>query len=740
MMGRLEMSTDSRRLSAGRAHLLRPVAGRRRWSAAALLAAGIGVLVSGPCLLSWGALAAVEASEATPAVQAQARRALVVGVSAYASGPVDAALANARAMARKLETLGFQVDLAENATADGIRSALASLGGDAGPGGVSFFYFAGLSLDERDRKLLLPAGAVVEPTGGQAQGAIALASVLQAMPAAGENGANLVVLDTAPYPAIGKSRGLKVGSAAGGTPVNFLIAESNGLTAAPGGVDDLSVFTRALIAALETPAQPVEGLFQNVRLAVNGAGTGAPEPSHTSTLTHDIYLVDPQGGSRAGQSAALDKESQVVGRGIKLSEQEAPQARLGGAPAPGSETAQASAPSSEFETALWNVIQESKNPADFEAYLEVFPSGRFAAQARERLAVLRAPAAPKAAPAPKVEAPRIEAIQGEYVLLATANIREQPNADASVLARAEKGTRLEVTGRVVGANWYRVKTHKGETAYIASNLVREMPKAAPAKPQVAVAPPRVPSPAPAPAPAGGNVFRDCPDCPEMVALPAGTFRMGNDKGDISEKPVHTVRIAKPFALGRFEVMVGEWNACVTGGGCTYTPRIRGAPDKAPVHKLSWKDIQEYLAWLKKRTGKAYRLPSEAEWEYAARGGTDGKFWWGDRMTVGMADCKDCGGGWSYSFPAPVGMVKPNPFGLYGMSGGVWEWTDDCWRPDYDNAPADGAASSAGDCNARVLRGGSWRNDQAYAHAASRLRYDYNVRYSTNGFRVARDLP
>jgi formylglycine-generating enzyme required for sulfatase activity len=110
------------------------------------------------------------------------------------------------------------------------------------------------------------------------------------------------------------------------------------------------------------------------------------------------------------------------------------------------------------------------------------------------------------------------------------------------------------------------------------------------------------------------------------------------------------------------------------------------------------------------------------------------------MKVGMADCKECGGGWSYAFPAPVSTVKPNPFGLYGMSGGVWEWTEDCWRPDYEHAPTDGSAASKGNCRMRVLRGGSWRNDQAYAHAASRLRYDYNVRYSTNGFRVARDLP
>jgi formylglycine-generating enzyme required for sulfatase activity len=216
--------------------------------------------------------------------------------------------------------------------------------------------------------------------------------------------------------------------------------------------------------------------------------------------------------------------------------------------------------------------------------------------------------------------------------------------------------------------------------------------------------------------------------------------MGNEKGDISERPAHTVRIAKPIAIGKYEVTVAEWNTCAAAGGCSYKPRMKDATDRTPVHRLSWKDIQEYLAWLKQTTGKTYRLPSEAEWEYAARGGTSGRFWWGDRMTVGMADCKECGSDWSYARPAPVDASKPNPFGLYGMSGGVWEWTDDCWRSDYDGAPTDGSASSKGNCSVRVLRGGSWRNDYRYAHVSSRLRYDYNVRYSTNGFRVVRDLP
>jgi formylglycine-generating enzyme required for sulfatase activity len=599
---------------------------------------------------------------------------------------------------------------------------------------MTLFYFAGRILQQKDRKLLLPVDAAVEPADNQAIRAVAMDQVVDAMQQTRRGGAKLVVLDAAAYAPAAKYRGLRVGSAAASPGSGFFLADSNGLTETAGG---LSVFTKELLAALNAPERPVERLFQSVKVAVNGAG-GAPEPTHSSTLTHDVYLVNPEGGVRAGRSAEVEEGSQVVRRGIRLSDQEAPQARLDNPPARGSETAQASGPSSEFETALWNVIQESKNPADFEAYLEVFPSGQYAAQARQRIAVLRAPAAPNPAPKAPPAAPKIEALQGDYELIVPANIRKSPDIGAPVLARAEKGTRLEVTGRVAGANWYQVKTARGETAYVASNLLREAPKAAPPKPQVAVAPPRLPSSPPSTG--SGDSFRDCPNCPEMVRLPAGTYRMGNDKGDISERPAHSVRIAQPFAIGKYEVTIAEWKACADAGGCSYTPRIKGAPDSSPVHKLSWKDIQEYLAWLKKTTGKAYRLPSEAEWEYAARGGTGSRFWWGERMAAGMADCKDCGGSWNYGFPAPANSSKPNPFGLYGMSGGVWEWTDDCWRADHDNAPSDGKASSKGDCGARALRGGAWRNDQGYVHMSSRLRYDFNVRYSTNGFRVVRDLP
>jgi formylglycine-generating enzyme required for sulfatase activity len=215
--------------------------------------------------------------------------------------------------------------------------------------------------------------------------------------------------------------------------------------------------------------------------------------------------------------------------------------------------------------------------------------------------------------------------------------------------------------------------------------------------------------------------------------------MGSKSGDASEYPVRTVRIRRPFAIGKYEVTIGQWRDCVAMGGCKYNPKLRGTGSATPMHKLSWVDAIAYLEWLSKLTGYRYRLPSEAEWEFAARGGTVSQYWWGNEMTAGMADCKDCGSKWNYRVPANAGSDKANPFGLHGMSGGVWEWTADCWHKSFAGAPRDGGAWVVRHCRRRVLRGGGWRNDASYARSAARFRYDYNVRYTTNGFRVVREL-
>jgi formylglycine-generating enzyme required for sulfatase activity len=232
--------------------------------------------------------------------------------------------------------------------------------------------------------------------------------------------------------------------------------------------------------------------------------------------------------------------------------------------------------------------------------------------------------------------------------------------------------------------------------------------------------------------------QDCPNCPTLIALPAGEFVMGSNTGDPSEKPAHKVSINTPFAIGKYEVTVEQWNACVAASGCPREASDPNRPKNTPVRDVSWDDAQQYVKWLSTATGKPYRLPTEAEWEYAARGGTTTRYWWGEKMKTGMANCKDCGDPWHQEGPESVGSFSANPYGLHDMNGGVWEWVSDCWHNNYKNAPTDGHAWSEGTCRVRVIRGGSWREDASYMTSMTRFKYDASVRHSQNGFRVARD--
>jgi formylglycine-generating enzyme required for sulfatase activity/class 3 adenylate cyclase len=219
--------------------------------------------------------------------------------------------------------------------------------------------------------------------------------------------------------------------------------------------------------------------------------------------------------------------------------------------------------------------------------------------------------------------------------------------------------------------------------------------------------------------------------PDMQMLRGGSFAMGSNE-DISEKPVHQVTL-KPFAISRYPISVREWNACAAAKVCSF---VAPGKDDTPVTNVSWSDAKQFAGWLAKTTGKAYRLPSEAEWEYAARGGTQSRYWWGEQFQTGMANCKNCSDVPASEQPIKIGSFKPNPFGLYDMGGSVDQWVEDCWHKTYHGAPADGSAWVDGDCTAHVIRSGSWKNDERYARPANRDSYDTNVRYPTHGFRVA----
>ncbi len=266
---------------------------------------------------------------------------------------------------------------------------------------------------------------------------------------------------------------------------------------------------------------------------------------------------------------------------------------------------------------------------------------------------------------------------------------------------------------------------------------------------------------PAAAQAPGTVVKDCPECPEMVVVPAGYTRLASGGN---------VRIEQPFLVGKFEVTLEEYDACIQAGACAccpspprlpYPERIKRVTEyqvcvraavsacrdpehdppfrTQPVIDVSWQDAQDYIAWLSKRTGKAYRLLSEAEWEYAAQAGTgrEAKVMPG----VGEANCNGCGSRWDGHGGAPVGSFRANAFGLHDMLGNVYEWTADCDVRNESHAgpPRDGSARTDRDCSRRVLRGGS------YIHSPHETRSAYRFGgYSDSGspfwgFRVARAL-
>jgi formylglycine-generating enzyme required for sulfatase activity len=342
----------------------------------------------------------------------------------------------------------------------------------------------------------------------------------------------------------------------------------------------------------------------------------------------------------------------------------------------------------QFEMAFWESIKDSSHVSDYEAYLKAYPKGRFVALAQARIARLRAVGEKPAPPA--------------------------STAPATPAAPAAKTARAPAKEKAAGAK---------KTTAKAAQVEEEPEPATPARGEGAAR----------------AEIKDCAACPALVSLSSGSFTMGSNSSDPSEKPAHRVTLGHPFAIGKYEVTVEEWNACVEGGACQRVGQYASPNAKAPIRDVSWDDAQQYLKWLSTSSGKKYRLPTEAEWEYAARGGTATRYWWGDQMITGRANCKDCGPPWQIEGPANAGSFAANPFGIYDMNGSVWEWVSDCWHASFKDAPADGSAWDQPNCGARVIRGGSWREPATYMVSSTRFKYDAGVRHSQNGFRVARDM-
>ncbi|WP_049781042.1 bifunctional serine/threonine-protein kinase/formylglycine-generating enzyme family protein [Hahella chejuensis] len=230
----------------------------------------------------------------------------------------------------------------------------------------------------------------------------------------------------------------------------------------------------------------------------------------------------------------------------------------------------------------------------------------------------------------------------------------------------------------------------------------------------------------------------------FVDIPGGKYRMGFDDGGVlwGGDPGQEVTLA-PFKIMAYEVTFEQWDACVADGGCTNKADDRGwGRGRNPVISVSWNDAEEFAAWLSVKTGRSFQLPTEAQWEYAARAGSRKRFSWGDQISHKFANYgkDDCCGGLvngadKWQFTSPVGSFPANQWGVHDMHGNVWEWVQDCWSESMKGVPADGSARTAGDCRRRVLRGGSWYSPPKSMQLVSRDANGVDVRYQVNGFRL-----
>jgi len=249
----------------------------------------------------------------------------------------------------------------------------------------------------------------------------------------------------------------------------------------------------------------------------------------------------------------------------------------------------------------------------------------------------------------------------------------------------------------------------------------------------------------------GDNFKECDNCPEIVVIPAGSFMMGSpaieQQRSSSETQVQ-VSIAAPFAVGKYAVTFDEWDACVADGGCIgYRPDDNGwGRGKHPVINVNWDNAQAYVSWLSRKTGKIYRLLSEAEREYVTRAGTTMQFWWGSSIRTTQANYNWEVNGYGASSKGgyrqqtmPVDSFEPNAWGLYQVHGNVWEWTEDCWNDSNQGNPADGSARTIGDCSRRVVRGGSWDSSPQFLRSACRGVIIAVIQSLNMGFRLARTL-
>jgi formylglycine-generating enzyme required for sulfatase activity len=682
---------------------------------------------------------------------AERRVALVIGNAAY---PGTAALKNpandAKDIAAKLKALGFDVILRTDVRQKEMLRSLTEFGDKVLAGTEAIFFYAGHGMQVRGKNYLIPIDAEIRTEGSVSSEAVDVDQLLDKLALARMS---MVILDACRNnPFERRFRGGGQGLAQINAPTGTLIAYATapGKVAADGEGRN-GLYTSELLAAMDIPGIKIEDVFKRVRGNVVRKSGDAQTPWESSSLTGDFYFIPGPATTAANPAspvvrvkidAEIEQElwdsvrdansieavneylkayprgryvTQARVLGIKLKKERTP---LKAGLDAGASLA------TDAENALWDAVEKSGGASDYAAYLGQYPKGRFAVLAELRHKRLKE--------------------QAELAMAEETRRHAEQAAEAERQNRGRYERLLAEGDESLNARNRKLALAKYEAALVLS----------PGSPELATRMEKARALAEA-----GEVFtdrlKDGSAGPEMVVLPAGKFQMGDVEGNSDSYttvsvPVHEVTFRKPFAMGRFELTFEEFDRFCLATGRELIADHGWGRGRRPATKIVWDDAVAYVEWLSAQTGKRYRIPTEAEWEFAARAGTRTNYWWGDQPSHEYANYGSGQPGWfpvgvvegrdQWEFTAPVGQFPPNPYGLYDMQGNVWEWVADCWHDTYAGAPTDGSARGGGDCGNRVMRGGSWGYNPKFMRASSRVKVFWGVlSFLYYGVRVGRDI-
>jgi formylglycine-generating enzyme required for sulfatase activity len=701
------------------------------------------------CLSAWRRLPSILAAlaavllVAAPTARAERRVALVIGNGDYRKvARLPNPVRDASVVEKMLRGAGFEaVEVKRDLDRDTMRRALRDFSEKVREADIAVVFYAGHGIEVNGANYLIPVDAALERDIDVEDDAVPLDRVSQVLEPARR--LRLVILDACRDNPFVRSMRRTVGTRSVGRGLaNVEVLTSDTLIAfaakagsvAEDGQGANSPYTSALVRHLATPGLDVRLAFGRVRDEVLKSTSSRQEPFVYGSLGGtEIALVPGVAGTPTTPPSAADEAMRIC----REVEGMTSPALLGvmakqrkGTPAADCIAArltelkqmaaakQAAPPSSAAADAvrICREVEGMTNQTLLGVMAKQHKDTPAADCIADRLADLKDPKTARA----KAEAERLCADVQTITDLADAKAKvaeaKGTRAEACVAARIDALQKLKLTRATLKAS-----------APLTAAQEREL------KPK--------------------DSFRECDGCPAMVVVPVGSLLMGSppeEKGrDANEGPQRLVKIGRPFAVGMFEVTRAEWDDCVLEARCSAPRDSRESGDgKHPV-SVSWDQItQEYLPWLSGKTGKAYRLLTEAEWEYVARAGTATPYWWGSSISPDQAEYGRASGGVHPSRRAPpVDAFAANPWGLYNVHGNAWEWVQDCWNDNYNGSPSDGSARTTGDCGLRVLRGGAYHTPPGQLRSAYRGRSATNsTAYSTAmsvymsmGFRVARML-